>query len=289
MIRLLLTMAILACVLMAFAQGAPNGGRVSSLSGDIRFHEKFASKVLGNQRTLRVYLPPQYKTDPTRKFSVLYMHDGQNLFDGMTSYIPNQEWKVDEAAEALIDAGMIEPIIIVGIDNGQGERGDEYVPIKVKMGGATVGGKTAEYGKFLVEEVMPFINQTYRTQTGRDHTGLCGSSFGGVITIELGNVYPDVFGRLGIVSPSLWIGDNEMNKRVAARKNIKGQRVWIDMGTGEANRDLATATRELGELYRKTGTAARDVRVFIDPRAEHNEPAWARRFPLILLHLFGKR
>src|SRR5689334_20785353 len=123
--------------------------RKTSLTGIIKAHPDFESKILGNKRNVWVYLPPNYESEPKRSFPVLYMHDGQNVFDGMTSYIPNLEWRVDEAAEALIKAKVVEPIIIVAVSNAQMDRANEYLPTRRKMRDMEMGGKADLYGKFL--------------------------------------------------------------------------------------------------------------------------------------------
>src|SRR6478672_11960066 len=130
-----------------------------TLTGDIRHHSNFHSKILNNDRELIVYLPPDYEKNKRQRYSVFYMHDGQNLFDGATSFIPGQEWRVDETAQRLIDAGTIEPLIIVGIYNTK-DRIDEYTAAadeKYKK-----GGKADLYGRMLVEELKPFIDSRYR-------------------------------------------------------------------------------------------------------------------------------
>lgn len=273
----------------ATAQEAP---RRDTLTGDVRFHEKFASGILENERTLRVYLPPQYLNEPNRKFPVLYMHDGQNLFSGLTSFIPNQEWRADETAEALIRAGIIEPVIIVGIDNAQAARGDEYLHMILKNERGMMGGRAELYGQFLVEEVMPFIAETYRVDANPRKTGLCGSSFGGVVTHYLGLTYPGKFGNLGIVSPSLWVGNHErmINDLGDYASAIRRQRVWIDMGGDEADAKTRDVFGEYTELWtnklRKGGGEARAV---FEEHAPHNEVAWARRFPSMLQFWYGVR
>lgn len=261
--------------------------RVASLTGNVEKLVGFESKVLQNRRNISVYLPPQYASDKGRRFPVLYMHDGQNVFDGATSYIPNQEWRADEAAEALIKASLIEPIIIVGIDNGQVARADEYLPWKIKMGNSEVGGKANLYGKMLTDEIMPMVNAKYRTKTGPSNTGLLGSSFGGVITSYLGITRPDVFGKLGIVSPSVWVNGRELLKTVKPIKNR--QRIWIDMGTKEGSSAVPDA-QALFEAYKNAGwKEGKDITLVIDGNAEHNELAWSRRMMSILTYLFGRR
>jgi predicted alpha/beta superfamily hydrolase len=280
----------LATLALAAPLQAEPAKRVPSLSGNVEKIEGFTSKVRGNTRNLIVYLPPQYDKEPKRRFPVLYVHDGQNVFDGMTSYIPNAEWKLDEAAEALIQAGMIEPIMIVGIDNAGADRGNEYLPIRVSPNGRpdrAYGGRADDYGKMIMEEVKPMIDAKYRTKTGPRDTGLMGSSFGGIITLYLGMKHPDVFGKLAVVSPSLWVGNGALLKLVSEMPKLPRSRVWVDMGLAEGNEYLRT--RQLAETFRKKGyREGRDFRYFEDPRGEHNEPAWARRAPLMLMFLFGR-
>src|SRR5881398_2935331 len=133
-----------------------------TLTGDIRLHRNFHSKVLNNDRDVIVYLPPDYESNKKKRYSVFYLHDGQNLFDGATSFIPGQEWRADEIAQSLILSGKIEPLIIVGIYNTGAARVNEYTAAadaKYKT-----GGKADLYGRFLVEELKPFIDSTYRTR-----------------------------------------------------------------------------------------------------------------------------
>lgn len=261
--------------------------RRTSLTGTIEKIEGFKSASLGNTRNLIVYLPPDYAKNPKQHYSVVYMHDGQNVFDGQTSYIPNEEWRADEAAQALITANLIEPIIIVGIDNGGTERANEYLPMKVKMGSNSGGGKADPYGKMLIEEIMPLINKRYRTKTGPTHTGLIGSSFGGVITFYLGMTHPEVFGRLGVVSPSTWVNDSNLGNYVKPTKDRP--RIWLDMGTKEGPKSVT----EVGNLYNailKNGwKPKRDVTLYVDGFAGHNERAWASRIGMILTYLFPQK
>lgn len=262
--------------------------REHSLALDVVRHEDFASPQLGNKRTVWVCLPPGYKSETTRRYPVLYLHDGQNVFDGFTSFIPNQEWRADETLKALVDAGLVEPIIIVGIDNGGMARGDEYLPTRSKVGKTEMGGKADKYSAFLTDTVMPFVNKTYRTLTGPANTGLCGSSLGGIITLYMGMTKPGVFGKLAVVSPSLWWDEKLMVKRVGALKKKPWQKMWLDCGTREGNAYLDA--RELAKVMSGKGwKQPSDFVYYEDIGAQHNEAAWARRFPLMLEYLFGRR
>jgi predicted alpha/beta superfamily hydrolase len=272
---------------VAFQNQQPQ--RIASLTGNIQKLDGFESKVLKNKRNITVYLPPSYKTETKRRFPVIYMHDGQNVFDGMTSYIPNQEWRADEAAESLINAGIIEPVIIVAIDNGGSERGNEYLPTKIKMGDNEFGGKADLYGKMLTDEIMPLINQKYRTKTGPENTGLIGSSLGGVISSYLGIIHPDIFGRLGVCSPSVWVDNQILLKLVTTPKNAKRPKVWIDCG-GQEPGSMVSGAKALYDVYVKDGWKPKtDIILLIEPNAGHNETAWARRLPSILTYLFPKK
>lgn len=264
--------------------------RVSSLTGNIEKIEGFESKILKNRRNLIVYLPPNYKEDAAKKYPVVYMHDGQNIFDGMTSYIPNQEWRADEAAEALISAGLIEPMIIVGIDNAGLGRAFEYLPTRFKQEKIEIGGKADLYGKMIIDEIMPLINEKYRTKTGPDNTGLIGSSFGGVVSCYLGITHPEVFGRIGIVSPSVWVDDRVLLKLVKPmEKKVRRPRIWLDIGAKEGT-DAVRDTRDLYDVYVKNGWKPNaDIVVYVEQNAEHNELAWSRRMPSILTYLFPKK
>lgn len=284
-------MSFTASILLAVAIKGQTPQRVSSLTGNIEKIEGFESRILGNKRNLIVYLPPDYSKDTTKKYPVVYMHDGQNIFDGMTSYIPNQEWRADETAEMLIQAGIIEPIIIVGIDNGGMERGNEYLPTKFKMGQNEVGGKADKYGQMLTDEIMPLVNEKYRTLTGPENTGLIGSSFGGIITSYLGITHPEIFGRLGVCSPSVWVDNQVMLTLVQpiTKKKVRRPRVWVDCG-GKEGVEMVRGARELYAAYTKAGwKPGNEIRLAIEQNAEHNEVAWARRLPSILTYLFPKK
>lgn len=260
--------------------------RVTSLTGNIEKVDGFTSKVLGNTRNLIVYLPPGY-ADSKQKYPVLYVHDGQNIFDGATSYIPNQEWRMDEAAEALIKAKIIEPIIIVGISNAGSERSNEYLPTNFAMGNQRIGGKADRYGQMIREEIMPLIESSYRVKTGPENTGLLGSSFGGVVSCYLGLKHPQVFGKLGLVSPSVWVDDRILLRLILpVDRKIKRPKIWIDMGTSESPDAVRDAT-DLYNTYVKQGWKSRsEVTLLIDGGAEHNELAWSRRIMSILTYLF---
>ena len=261
--------------------------RVHSLTGNIKHHPAFASKVLGNQRNLIVYLPPGYETSK-RKYKVLYMNDGQNVMDGFTSFIPNQEWQADETAERLINEGVIEPLIVVGVDNGQGSRGDEYLPTAAKLGESSVGGNAKNYLKMLTTEVMPFINRTYQTKTGPSNTAMIGSSFGGIVSLYAGLTHPGTFGSVGVLSPSIWWDNREMLRRIERLETKPNLKIWLDMGTKEGYEHLLNARKVKHELIRKGWVIGRDLEYLEAAGARHNERAWSARMEPLLRFFYRK-
>jgi len=252
----------------------------------LRSHQNFRSKILRNQRDLVVYLPPGYQEQPDRRFPVLYMHDGQNLFDGTTSFVKGQDWHVGHSADAEIRAGCVEPLIIVGIYNLGKARIQEYTPTKVPRLG---GGRADRYGRFLLDEVMPFVHSQYRTQAGPQNTGIGGSSLGGLVSLFIGLSRPDVFGKIAALSPSVW-----WNQRVihtfAAGMNVESRpRIWLDIGTREGPRIVEDVERYRDILLRRGWKYERDLHYERVEGAEHNEAAWAQRVAPFLRFLYPAR
>jgi predicted alpha/beta superfamily hydrolase len=277
-------------IVIALFCGTAAAQQPHTLTGDIRVHKSFHSKILNNDRDVLVYLPPGYDQSKKKRYSILYLHDGQNLFDGATSFIPGQEWRVDETAQALISSGKIEPLIIVGIYNTGKDRIDEYTATADAKYKA--GGKADLYGRLLVEELKPFIDKTYRTRKDAAHTGLGGSSLGGLVSIYLGLKYPQVFGRLAVVSPSVWWANNHIVHYVEALAKEPSVRIWLDIGTKEG-RDTQEAQQSVDgarllkeTLVRKGWRLGKDLKYFEAEGAEHNERAWAARVEQILEFLF---
>jgi len=259
------------------------------LTGDIRKHEGFHSAILNNDRTLRVYLPPGYDDPPDRRYPVLYMHDGQNIFDASTAFA-GVEWRVDEAAERLIKTGDIEPIIIVGMYNNA-DRMTEYTP-------RPVGEQGDAYARFVVEEVKPFIDRTYRTDPAREKTGIAGSSLGGLISLYMAREHAATFGRCGAVSPSLGWDDRGLLTRWRAGDNdwMQKTRFWIDMGTSEGQPapgvSVTTAVlnaRALREVFDRAGLVRGEDYQYLEVQdGRHNEAAWSARIEDILIFLYGR-
>lgn len=287
--RVTLCVAIVALLFSATAHAQ----QPHSLTGEIRIHKAVVSKLLQSERDIVVYLPPGYTKQKNKRYSVLYLHDGQNLFDGATSFIPGKEWRIDETAQALISSGKIEPLIIVGIYNAGKERINEYTPVADAR--RKMGGKADVYGQMLVEELKPFIDSQYRTLKDAGHTGLGGSSLGGLVTLYLGLKYPNVFSKLAVVSPSVWFADKQIVSYVAGLKSKPRVRIWMDMGTkegrtpAEAQRAVVDARLLRDTLIKKGWRSGRDLKYFEAEGAEHNESAWAARVEPILSFLFPRK
>lgn len=257
--------------------------------GKFEIIRNFPSRLLNNQRNILVYLPPSYKPNGKRKYPVLYMHDGNNLFDASTAFM-GVEWEVDEAAERLIEQDLLQEIIIVGVFN-TAARLEEYTPTHTsKMG----GGRGPLYLQFLIDELMPVINQKFNTLTGPSNTGIMGSSLGGLISLWAGFEYPEVFGRIGSISPSLWWDTNFMENLYLPKKSKLNHKIWLDMGTNEGlNRQGQSIalkdTQRVSELLVNKGyKQGSDLFYFEHAGAMHDEASWASRIHMPLLFLFGK-
>jgi predicted alpha/beta superfamily hydrolase len=250
---------------------------------NLRKHEQFRSRFLRNQRDLIVYLPPGYREQPQRRFPVLYLHDGQNLFDGATSFIPGMDWHVGQTADDLIRSGAVQPLVIVGIYNVGKARIDEYTPTKAPRLG---GGRADRYAKFLRQEVMPFIQQQYRALSDARVTGMGGSSLGGLLSLYLGLKYPQSFGRLAALSPSVWWNQRVIHRFAAAAPVEPRPRIWLDVGTKEGPRIVHDVEEFRDVLLQKGWQLGKDLHYQRAEGAGHNEAAWARRVGPFLQFLY---
>ena len=248
---------------------------------ELHKHEDFHSQYLDEDRTLIVFLPPGYDKETERRYPVLYLHDGQNLFDVNTAF-GGRDWRADETAYELIEEKKIEPLVIVGVYNTEG-RLEEYTPTPDKKLG---GGKADLYGKALVEEIKPFIDKTYRTRDCAWNTGLGGSSLGGLVTLYLGLRYPHIFGKLAILSPSVWWNDRAIVQEVEAIEPRPRLKIWLDMGTQESESGVADA-EALRDALETKGWIEGDDLMYTEIRgATHSEDAWSKRVGPFLEYLF---
>jgi predicted alpha/beta superfamily hydrolase len=246
-------------------------------------HGQFPSRFLRNQRDLVVYLPPGYHEQPQRSFPVLFLHDGQNLFDGATSFIPGMDWHVGQTADYCIQQGLVQPLIIVGIYNAGKQRLGEYTPTRMPRLG---GGRANRYAKFLLEELRPFLLSNYRVLGGVQNTGIGGSSLGGLVSLYLGLRLPHVFGKIAALSPSLWWNQRVILRFADAAPVDPIPRIWLDIGTREGGRIIEDVERFRDILLGKGWRLDRDLHYQRFEGAEHNEAAWAERVAPFLQFLF---
>jgi enterochelin esterase-like enzyme len=272
----------------------PAGGviRAQSATGDLRLHE-FRSRIFRNTRWLRVWLPPGYDDaeNAGRRYPVLYLNDGQNLFEGATAF-NGVEWQVDETGDRVIREGVVPPMIFVGMDNMGRERIREYMPHR-SLHPMILRVQGTRYPAFLFKEVIPFIARNYRVASEPENTGLGGSSLGALIALYTAAVRPGVIGRLLLESPSLWASNRQLIRQSRGVKRWP-ERVYLATGTAEAGRrdkdqSMVDDVRELAGILRRAGLDDTRLRLVIDEGAVHNEAAWARRFPEALAFLFGKQ
>jgi predicted alpha/beta superfamily hydrolase len=246
------------------------------ITGTVTYHPAIHANDL-QERNVIVWLPPDYGVDPDQRYPVLYMHDGQNIFDPSTSYL-GIDWQIDETADALIRAGEIPPVIIVGIFNTS-DRTLEYTP----------GAKGNAYMDFVVNTVKPMIDSTYLTLTEREHTFVGGSSAGGMISFMLTWEYPEVFSKAICMSPAFRNPEGfnyQFNYITTVQSTINPPQnvfFYIDNGGLDLDSILQPGIDEmllsLDAIGYKLG---RDFVFVKDENATHNETAWAKRFPEVL-------
>jgi predicted alpha/beta superfamily hydrolase len=252
---------------------------------------RFHSDILPDpeHRAVLVYLPREYAQQPNKRFPVLYLHDGQNLFDERTSFLPGHPWHAHTTADRLTAEHLIEPLILVGIANTGLRRTAEYTPTSDPKHG---GGEGDRYGRLLLEEVKPFVDRAYRTLPAPEHTGLGGSSLGGLITLYLGLQYPNVFFKLAVMSPSLWWDQHSilallppLVEAVVPRPPL---RIWLDMGMEEGLRHLRDTDLLFHILERLGWCPGVDLSYQRIAGAGHNEDAWGERFGDVLRFLYPR-
>ncbi|MCK8058493.1 MULTISPECIES: alpha/beta hydrolase [unclassified Fusibacter] len=257
---------------------------------------------MNRERTIRVWLPPSYDERNDVRYPVIYMHDGQNLFDKQTSAY-GEIWEAHTAVKGLSRYGF-DGAIIVGIDNAEGlGRLDEYSPwvsteVERLKGLTTtdrpIGGEGEAYGKFVVNTLKVHIDATYKTLKSRTDTAVIGSSMGGFISLYLGATYPDVFGKVGAFSTAAWFAQKEL---VGCLKRIdlsKDTRWYIDVGTNETSNDeidtfnqlYIDGSKEIYQVLLETGVPKENLRLITEEGGIHNEKDWARRLPGALKWLF---
>ena len=245
--------------------------------GSLQITEPVASRHVGNDRPLFVLLPDSYEADPGRRYPVLYMHDGQNLFSDDIAF--GREWQVDEAMNRLQTLGL--QAIIVGIPNAGEARMAEYSPFVDASGR---GGRGDDYLKFVVEDVVPLVDSRYRSVPTSAGRGMLGSSLGGLISLYGFFRHPETFGFVGAMSPALWFADRALLDMIDQCPFVNG-RLYLDIGTEEGPEHV-THVRALHELLLAKGYRQGESLFYVEEDdAAHDESAWARRLRTALYFL----
>jgi predicted alpha/beta superfamily hydrolase len=243
--------------------------------GKVQIVPDFASPQLNNKRSLRIYLPPSYDENRAKRYPVLYMHDGQNLFDARTASY-GVEWGIDETVNRLVATGAMDEVIVVGIDNTP-DRIPEYTPCCDPKYG---GGKLNAYDAFVVDTVKPWVDKTYRTLPGKENTAIMGSSLGGIASVYIAQRHPDVFSKAGGVSSSFWWNQRQF----VAKPPRVPVKFYIDAGTKDDGLEDTALMREamLAQGYREND----DLLFFKAEGGSHNEKSWASRVDKPLVWFF---
>lgn len=265
-----------------------------TVAGHLIMSDPVYSPQLNNSRHLLVWLPNSYDTPEgqDRRYPVLYMHDGQNLFDAYTSF--SGEWQADETMCRLEDEGY--EAIIVGLPNNE-RRMHEYSPYAAPNMRVQQGQGDA-YVRYITETVKPMIDSTFRTRPERDYTGIAGSSMGGLISLYAYLCYGQTFGFAGVFSPAYWFGNSAIFNTVEQSHYVPG-RLYLDIGTQEGgmgkSRSRGTTNyyvmgvQRLADLLRQRGYRDGETFKYVEePGAGHTEAAWAQRLPDALRFMLPK-
>lgn len=258
-------------------EGQSTGNSTASENVQI-ISEDFDIPQLDRQRRIWIYLPPDYQTSG-KSYPVLYMHDGQNLFDASASF--GQEWQVDESLDQLFEQGD-QGVIVVGIDNGGADRLNEYTPWSNPTYG---GGEGEAYVNFLVETLKPYIDSNYRTRPEREYTGIMGSSLGGLISMYAVINRQDIFSKAGIFSPSFWFTD-DIYRFVEELGKQDDLRIYMIGGVTESS----SMVNDLNRMYNSlqaVGFQTEELQLLTHQDGQHLEWYWAREFPAAYEWLFA--
>ena len=271
--------------------------RSGQIGGDLEILD-LESRVFGNSRKLRVWLPPDYNSDLDRQYPVLYLNDGQDVFSADTSIYFTDEWSVDETLYAMIRDKSVEPIIVVGIDNaGRTDRAREYLPYPDEFLDPPVSEPIGDqYGSFLETEVIPLVESNYRTLADKSGRALGGSSYGGLIALYVAVSHSHLFNKLLLESPSFYVDDNHVLRDVA-QAELELELVYLGVGTNEIGlddcekhptNDLAVeGVLDLSRILATQHMGSDQIHINIEECATHSPSAWARRLPNAMRFLYG--
>ncbi|MBI3140160.1 MAG: alpha/beta hydrolase [Sphingobacteriales bacterium] len=249
-----------------WADKVPPKPRVSTAGAHVQILDTaFYSPQLKRTRRVWIYLPPHYSRN--KKYPVLYMHDGQNVFEDTTAY--SGEWGVDE----YLDSAITRPCIVVAVDHGGAKRLNEYNPYNSERFGT---GEGDAYVDFIVKTLKPFIDKKYKPARGRNHTFIAGSSMGGLISMYAILKYPRVFGGAGVFSPAFWVAPGISQAIKKRGKKFKGK-LYLYAGMQEGETMVPLLLKAFEEL---TAVSKAGIAVVIRNEGMHNETRWRQEFPL---------
>lgn len=268
-----------------------SGRKVSTETGCIEIIENFLIPQLDKRRTLRILLPYNYHVNHSRHYPVIYMHDGQNLFDDSTAF--SGEWGIDESLKALFDEHSDRGYFVVGIDNGP-DRLSEYSPWPFHFRDYHSSGDGKKYATFLAETLKPYIDSHYRTVNKPENTMIAGSSMGGLISLYTGLTYPDKFGLIGSMSSTFSdvVAGQQLKAYILSKKGEIPEylRIYMDIGTMESAETPpekeVEANEEVFELLKEILSDSLNVTLRIIPGGKHKESDWKERFPDMLRWLY---
>ncbi|MFL5321620.1 MAG: alpha/beta hydrolase [Myxococcaceae bacterium] len=254
----------------------------------VQVNRGFESRAEGFPRTVRIYTPDAYDHDPLRRFPVLYMMDGQNVFAHHESAVYDT-WCANQVLDRLVFEGALEPWLIVAVDSGAG-RMEDYSPFPNAK--TRVAGRGDRYARFLCEELKPWVDRTYRTRPEPNWTGVMGSSLGGLISLYLGLSRPEIFGRVGALSPTVMWGGNALFKEWKSHSRL-WSRIYLDAGLSEFIHvdgqplDYGQLTRDFYFHLKELGYEDHELFLVLEPGGAHHEKDWHRRLPLAFRWLLG--
>lgn len=262
------------CVLFSFAQE-----RKHTATENVKIiSEKFEIPQLKTTRRIWIYLPKDYETSH-KKYEVMYLQDGQNLFDDATSYAG--EWQIDETLNKIFEKTG-KSLIVVGIDNGGEKRIEELSPYKNAKYG---GGNGDNYAKFIVENLKPYVDKNYRTKPQRKYTTIGGSSLGSLISVYAAVKYPEIFGKTLAFSSAFWFNAKDLNEFISSSKvNLKHQKYYFIQGKHE-DEDMEEQTKRVIENLKSKNVKPKNIFLKIDEDGKHNEMYWRREFEGAVLWL----
>lgn len=239
---------------------------------------------------MTVYLPTSARARPRRPYSLLVLHDNQNLFEPDRAFIKGQHWRAGETADRLIAGRVIPPIVICGVDHGGEARVKEMTPTAGPDG---AGGGARRYADMIVDEVLPFVRAEFPVSRDREGTALGGSSLGGLVTLSTVIEHPGVFGAAMAMSTSIWWDRRVILRRIVSRAGaLDGMRLWVDIGLDEGTKAVGDARRLaklLAQLNKRPARPTFELSYLEEPDANHSERSWAARFGRALTYLFGAR